>query len=151
VDEELAAHGPGPSTDQFIQAFRQAIVGPPKSWVLFSHGTCVILRDPDGDLAEQATGLLRVWGPGGAGTPAGDFLVVSLRNYPGYMVGGHHPDIVVYVSPEDLPEIGTVLATTDEVRIGQLGLARRHKDAQELRVVHVEDRLASGWTDHTAI
>jgi hypothetical protein len=42
-----------------IAVWRRIIVGAEKSWVLFTHGTCVILMEPAADLAEQARDLLR--------------------------------------------------------------------------------------------
>ncbi len=53
-----------------------------KTWVVFEHGTCVVLREPQADPAEQARALLAKWGPVHAGTPSGDFTVKPLLNAP---------------------------------------------------------------------
>ncbi|WP_157436276.1 hypothetical protein [Actinospica robiniae] len=60
-------------TAALIEKWRSIIIGDQKSWVLFANGTCVILMQPEGDLADQATELVREYGPVAAGGPAGDF------------------------------------------------------------------------------
>ncbi|BCJ26909.1 hypothetical protein [Actinocatenispora sera] len=61
-------------------AWRRVIVGAGKSWVVFAQGTYVVLPNPDpaADLAAAATALLWEYGPVHAGSPAGDFDVVTL-------------------------------------------------------------------------
>nr|MDT0658652.1 hypothetical protein [Micromonospora sp. DSM 115978] len=58
---------------ELVETWRRIIVGDHKSWVLFTHGTCVVLVDPGNDLADQAIAILREYGPVHAGSPAGDF------------------------------------------------------------------------------
>ena len=58
---------------ELVETWRQIIIGDHKSWVLFAHGTCVVLAGPAEDLAGQATGILRVYGPVHPGSPTGDF------------------------------------------------------------------------------
>jgi hypothetical protein len=119
-------------TDSLVKAWRNIVVGEKKSWVLFEHGTCVIFTNATGDLAKQATDLLAEWGPVQVGTDAGDFDVVELANHPGWVVTCHHPDILTYVSPE---EIGPA---PSEIMIGLIGRSKRDTDAHELKVVHIE-------------
>jgi hypothetical protein len=45
-----------------IEIWRSILVGKHKSWVLFKNGTCVVLMDPDTDLAAQAITLMKQWG-----------------------------------------------------------------------------------------
>lgn len=49
----------------YAEAWRRTIRGERKSWVVFKHGTRVVLVDPDPatDLAAQAIGILRECGP----------------------------------------------------------------------------------------
>ncbi|CAM5725385.1 hypothetical protein SGLAM104S_05595 [Streptomyces glaucescens] len=54
-----------------------------KSWVLFEHGTCVVVTAPEGDLAERATEILREFGPVHAGSSAGDFGVIDVKDADG--------------------------------------------------------------------
>ncbi len=114
--------------------WRRIILGATKSWVAFSHGTVVILPTPapDADLAAVATEILRAWGPVHVGTPAGDFGTITLEPGPGWAVYGHHPDMLTYVSPEEIPG-GSDLA------VGMHGRGKRDEDARTLQVVHVED------------
>ena len=119
---------------QMVEHWRKIIQGDAKSWVLFANGTCVILMLPESDLAKQATDLLREWGPVHIGSPAGDFTVSHLSNYPGWVIYGHHPDIINYVSPTEVP------ANSGDASIGILGRGRRNLDGLDPVAVHVEDR-----------
>ncbi len=123
------------NTDPTITRWRRIGATAGKSWVLFSHDTCVLFDEARGDLAERARALMREWGPVQVGTPAGDFDVVVLEEVPGWLVTCHHPDIVTYVGPDE--GLG---GAASEIIVGLLGRAKRHQDAQEQAVVHVEDR-----------
>lgn len=120
-----------------IAAWRATINGPGKSWVLFENGTCVILMVPETDLASQATALLGKWGPVGVGSSFGDFSTIELDDGRGWVVACHHPDILTFVG---MDEIGV---PTPEVAIGLLGRLKRGQDAEQLRVLHIEDRRAA--------
>ena len=122
---------------ELIDTWRRIIVGGGKSWVLFEHGTCVILTGPAPDPAAQAIDLLREWGPVVVGTPAGDFNVVKLQDDPGWVVTSHHPDILTYVGQNDVH--GQV---PDDMIIGLIGRSRRGQDAEELKVIHTEHRVS---------
>ena len=121
---------------QLITVWRSIINGPEKSWVLFEHGTCVILMQPEADLARQAIELLREWGPVHVGTPAGDFGVIPLDEGTGWVVSGHHNDILTFVGPDEMA------ADAPHFAIGFRGRSKRGQDAEDLRVIHVEDRRA---------
>ena len=121
--------------DNLIAIWRGIIQGDSKSWVLFEHGTCVILMQPEADLAAQATALLAEWGPVQVGTDSADFDVIELANAPGWVVTCHHPDILVYVPVDDENTAGT-----SDVVIGLIGRSERDQDAKELKVTHIEDK-----------
>ena len=104
-----------------------------ESWVLFSNGTCVIVREPGGDIAAQARALLGKWGPVAAGTPYGDFTVQPLKSLPGWLIGCHHPDILTHVAPDEV-EVGTPVP-----QIGLFGREKRRQDVLDPKVVHVQD------------
>lgn len=129
------------SDDELIAAWHQIIVGDSKSWVLFRHGTCVILTQPDvdGDIRAQALALMEEWGPVQVGTPSADFNVVELVEYTGWVVTCHHPDILTYVAPADAGGVYGAEAPPDYM-IGLLGRSRRAQDAAELNVIHTEDK-----------
>ena len=134
-------------TDPLVETWRQIIVGDEKSWVLFKHGTCVILVDPAGDpatdgqaggddLAGRAVAVLREFGPVLPGSPAADFGTTTLASVPGWVVTGHHPDVLTYVSP------GEVTQTDDNLNlaVGLTGRAKRDQDARDLTITHIEDK-----------
>ena len=120
--------------DRLIEIWRRIIVGAGKSWVLFKHGTCVILKEPAADLASAAITLMQEWGRVSVGTPSADFNVVGLRDDPGWVVTCHHPDILTYVGSD---EIGGGEVPNDLI-IGLLGRSKRGQDAEELEVIHIE-------------
>ncbi|MER6072199.1 hypothetical protein ABT187_25750 [Streptomyces sp. NPDC001817] len=127
----------GVDTETLIDAWRRLLAGSGKTWVLFEHGTCVVLERPAGqDLAAQATGILREFGPVRVGGPAGDFRVLELHNGEGWLVTGHHPDVVTFVPLDDS-------ADPSHLAVGILGRSRRDRDGTELHVVHVEDDRAA--------
>ena len=120
-------------TDRLVEIWRQIIVGAGKSWVVFEHGTCVVLVEPADDLAARAVAILGEFGPVQAGTPAADFGTVPLDAAPGWVVTGHHPDVLTYVAPGEVGE-------PDNLAVGLTGRAKRDLDGHELTVVHVEDK-----------
>ena len=109
------------------------IVGNQKSWVVFKHGTCVVVADPKGDLAARAIEILKKWGPAHAGSTGGGLNVNQVTECPGWLVTGEHPDVMNYVGPE---EGGNNLG----LQIGLTGRMKRDKDSKQLEVVHVEDK-----------
>lgn len=120
-----------------IEVWRSIIVGDEKSWVLFKNGTCVILMESEADLSDQALAMMKECGPVHAGSSAGDFGTIDLKNAPGWVVTSHHKDILTYVAPDEvvvLPDYST------DLLVGLLGRAKRDQDARELEIVHVEDR-----------
>lgn len=122
--------------NEYIAAWRAAAGGPDESWVLFEHGTRVVLPDPTGDLAGRAVEVLREWGAVLPGTSAGDFIALELDGGRGWLVTSHHDDISTFVGPAE------VSATADDGDVGRYGRAKRGRDAEGLRVIHVEGRRA---------
>ncbi|MEV4059003.1 hypothetical protein [Nonomuraea dietziae] len=120
-------------THESVIAIWRQLLHPGRSWVLFANGTCVILMEPDGDLAGQARDLLREFGPVQAGTPASDFTTIGLDDAPGWAVTCHHPDILTYVADDELE-------ADDDLTVGLFGRGKRDQDGHELVVVHVEDK-----------
>ena len=90
---------------------------------------------PETDLAAQATALLREFGAVRVGTPSADFNVVTLLDDKGWVVTCHHPDILNFVFPNEGDD-------DNDLPIGLLGRARRAADADDLCVVHIEDKRA---------
>ncbi|MFI6874505.1 hypothetical protein ACIBL6_13780 [Streptomyces sp. NPDC050400] len=123
----------GMETEILVDVWRRILVDPRKSWVLFEHGTCVVLPDPDGELAEQATEILKEFGPAHAGSSAGDFGVIDVKGADGWVVTGHHNDVLTYVGPDEPHE-------QSQIVVGLCGRSKRDQDGTELHVVHVEDK-----------
>lgn len=57
---------------------------------------------------------------------------MTLKAASGWVVTGHHADVITYVAPEDVTE------ETDLV-VGLTGRRTRERDGRELQVIHVED------------
>jgi hypothetical protein len=129
-----------PVLKSFVDRWRGINQDPEKSWVLFRNGTCVILRLPEGDLAALATELMKEWGPVYVGTPAADFNVIDLAPAPGWIVTCHHQDILTYVSHEEM-----MGAAPNDLMVGLLGRLKRDRDAQELEIIHIEDKRAGSY------
>ncbi|MGW1728432.1 hypothetical protein ACWCQK_36795 [Streptomyces sp. NPDC002306] len=121
------------NTESLIDVWQRLLADPYKSWVLFEHGTCVVLPAPDGELAEQATEILKEFGPAHAGSSAGDFGVIELKDVEGWVVTGHHNDVLTYVGPDEPHD-------RSKIAVGLLGRSKRHRDGTELHIVHVEDK-----------
>lgn len=119
---------------ELIDAWRATVKDPNKSWVLFERGTCVILMNPESDLAGQATDMLREYGPVHAGSSFGDFGTITLDEGRGWVVSSHHNDILTFVGPDEVDP------NSDDLVVGLLGRCKRGQDSEDLRVVHVEDR-----------
>jgi hypothetical protein len=120
---------------ELAAAWRDVINGPDKSWVVFENGTCVVLTDPADDLAGQAVAILREHGPVHPGSSYGDFGTITLDDGRGWVVTCHHNDILTYVAPDEVDA-----DRASDLIVGLLGRSKRGQDAEELRVVHVEDR-----------
>ena len=121
--------------DTLVEIWRGIIIGKEKSWVLFQQGTCVILMQPELDLTAQAVAIMKQWGPVHVGSPAGDFSTITLAGHPGWVVTGHHPDMLTYVSLNEFEE-----KNPSDVAVGLLGRSKRNQDGEELQVLHVEDK-----------
>ncbi|SRR5258708_38497790 len=123
-----------------VNLWRSIIQGDQKNWVLFEHGTCLILMQPEADLATQACQIMSTWGPVKVATAAADFNVISLPDPPsGWIVTGHHPDMLNYVSPKDYSD-----PHPSDLAVGLLGRGNRDQDAHSLKIVHIEDQRHKG-------
>jgi hypothetical protein len=117
-----------------VEVWRSIITGDQKSRVLFSNGTCVILTEPEEDLAAQAIALMKEWGPVHAGSSAGDFGTIKLSNFAGWAVTSHHDDILTYVGPDEVEA-----SECDDMVVGLVGRAKRDQDARQLVVIHLNE------------
>ena len=119
--------------NEIVDLWGRLITGAFRTWVVFEHGTCVVLRQPQSDIAEQARSLLAEWGPVRVGSPGGDFNVRSSPDLEGWIVTFDHPDILAYVGPQE------VEAGTSNLVIGLLARRKRGEDARDLKVLQVHN------------
>jgi len=119
----------------YVEIWRKIIIGDNKSWVLFENGTCVILMEPKEDLTAQAIDIMKEYGPVHVGSSSADMRVTKLTNYPGWVVRGHHPDMLNYVSPDELEN-----DNAEDYVVGLLGRSKREEDSKSLNIIHIEDK-----------
>jgi hypothetical protein len=115
----------------YIDRWRQLLAQNEYPWALFAHGTCVILVDPEQDIARQATELIAQW-PVHAGGNLGDFGVITPTDIPGWVITCAHPDILTYLAPEEVEQ-----EEPPEVALGLQGRAKRDQDAREKQIIFV--------------
>eukprot|EP00694_Reclinomonas_americana_P002796 EC788668.1.p1 GENE.EC788668.1~~EC788668.1.p1 ORF type:complete len:150 (+),score=41.52 EC788668.1:42-491(+) len=111
------------------------------SWVLFTHGTLVWWKHKDlekgADLQSAAVEMLREYGPVYPGSSFGDFSIEELDDDRGYLVTCHRDEILTLMLNGDH---GLVSAQGGgDMMTGLIGRSRRATDAEELKVVHVQD------------
>lgn len=118
----------------YAEVMAAVLTGAGKSFVVFEHGSVVVLVDADAhvDLAAEAVALIANMGPVHPGSPAGDFGVITLNDDLGWAVTSHHPDLLTLVLAGEITD-------GSEVGIGLLGRSKRGQDAEERTVVHVHD------------
>ena len=117
-----------------VKIYNKIIIDSSISWVLFKHGTCVMLTKPGKDIRAQAINILKKHGSVMPGTPSGDFEVTKIPDLNGWVIIGDSPGIIMYVPME---EIGN---NKSDFEIGMIGRTKRDLDGNELEVVHSEDR-----------
>lgn len=75
-------------------------------------------------------------GPVHAGSSFEDFTIYPLDEpFEGWLVGGHHPGMYNYVSPQD-SRVGTGSA---DILVGICGRENRNANAHSVKAVHMED------------
>lgn len=108
-----------------------------KSWVVFKHGSCVILSEATSSAQEtesKAKEIMAKWGPVWPACPAGDFNVFKSPCNNGWVVTGHNPDVFTFVALSEGDE------GSNDMMTGLFGRSKRDKDGREPQVVHVEHK-----------
>ncbi|CAL9664337.1 hypothetical protein SUDANB126_07158 [Streptomyces sp. enrichment culture] len=62
--------------------------------------------------------------------------MIDLKDVEGWVVTGHHNDVLTYVGPDEPQD-------QSQIAVGLFGRSKRHRDGTELHVVHVEDKRGS--------
>jgi len=104
-----------------------------KPWVVFRHGTCVILMEGAAskeDATAKATAIVSEYGPVYAGTPAGDFNIIENSAVEGMIVTGWHDDVLNFVGKDEGGDNMFVKALS--------GRSKRDQDGRNPEVLHVE-------------
>lgn len=117
------------SRDQLINIYKKVIEPKLKNWVVFEHGTCVILYHPKDDLETEAKEVLQKYGKVHPDTSSADFTVLKVGD--GWIVTGDQPGILNYVSEDEGKNM-------EDYEIGLIGRDKKEMDSKELKVVHVE-------------
>ena len=105
-----------------------------KPWVVFRHGTCVILMDGASskeDAASKATHIISEYGPVWIATPSADFNVTENSAAEGIIVTCWHNDVLNFVSKDEGGDINMLEKAL-------LGRGKRDEDGRNPEVLHVE-------------
>lgn len=105
-----------------------------RSWVLFSHGSYIILPDSlKNDPQNNALRIMKEYGPVYPGSPAGDFSVITLDKTEGWSITGHYYGMYTYVHPDDLTR--AAIMNPSDTEIGLFGRKKRGQDAKDLKII----------------
>lgn len=111
-----------------VEIYKKVIEPNLKDWVVFEHGTCVILYHPPKDLEAEAKEVLQKYGQVHPGSESADFTVMKVDN--GWIVAGNQPGILNYVSEDEGRE-------EEDYEIGLLGRNKKEQDSKELKIIYV--------------
>ena len=109
-----------------------------KTWVVFEHGTCVVVMQHKIDTTTDAIEIMKKYGSVYAGSPAGDFRVVKSVDLDGWIVLYNHPDILNFVSPDELKLPDQIDENT--VAIGFSCINKRRLDAESLKILFIHEK-----------
>ena len=112
--------------NKLVEIYRKIIDPKISNWVVFEHGTCVILYHPQGDLKIQAIEILQKYGLVTPGTSSADFTVIKVDE--DWVVAGDRPGILNYVSKEE----GDY---KEDYEIGLIGRDKKEQDLKELKII----------------
>lgn len=118
------------SSEAFINIYKKVIDPKLTDWVVFEHGTCVIIYHPPKDLKAEAVEVLEKYGQVYPGTSTADFNVLKVDS--GWIVTGDQPGILNYVSEDEGKG-------KEDYEIGLLGRNQKEQDSQKLKVVYVNN------------
>lgn len=120
-----------------VKIYKKIIIDPSTCWVLFKHGTCVMLTKPGKDIRAQAINILKEHGSVMPGTPSGDFEVTKIPDLKGWVIIGDSPGIIMYVPMEE------ICNNKSDFELGMIGRTKRELDGKELKVIYSEDKRKS--------
>lgn len=115
------------SSEELINIYKKVIEPNLKDWVVFEHGTCVILYHHPMDLKTEAIEVLQKYGQVFSGSSSADFNVLKVDS--GWIVTGDQPGILNYVSENEGKD-------KENYEIGLIGRNQKELDSQELKVLY---------------
>ncbi len=129
--------------ENLVKIWRVQIKDNPPSWVIFEHGTCVIVKEANVDIKTQAKEILKKWGPVVPGTDLGDFSVADIDDEQLWLVTYTHPDIANIVNLTELSDEAGENPIGNTAIIGITGRNKRQEDAKTLNIIYIEDNFTS--------
>jgi hypothetical protein len=118
-----------------VQTWQRLLEFDRRPWVAFENGTCVVLTDPADNIEARAQAILAAFGSAKTGTVPSEMHVIVPYEMPGWVVRSQDPNVLAYVS---FTEAGG--PDTNKEEVGLIGRARIEKDAETLKIIHVEGR-----------
>ncbi len=111
-----------------VNIYKKVIEPKLKDWVVFEHGTCVIIYHTPKDLETEAKEILQKYGQIHPGTSTADFTVTKVDS--GWIVTGDQPGILNYVSEDEGKDM-------EDYEIGLIGRDQKELDSQELKIIWI--------------
>lgn len=124
--------------EQITDTWRKIIQNTPgrqgKPWVVFRHGTCVILMEGASskeDAAAKATQIISEYGPVWIATPSADLNVTGNSAAEGIIVTCWHNDVLSFAIKDEGGDINMLEKAL-------LGRSKRDEDGRNPEVLNVE-------------
>lgn len=114
-------------TNKSVNIYKKVIEPNLKEWVVFEHGTCVIIYHPPKDLGAEAIEVLKKYGQVHVGSSTADFNILKVDS--GWIVAGDQPGFLNYISEEEGKDM-------EDYEIGFLGRSKKEQDSKELKVIY---------------
>ena len=120
--------------NELIENVKLAINPKFQDWVLFKNGTYIIFDDISKvkNTNDEASAIMKEFGPVFAGGPAGDFNTIHLTKTEGWIVAGHGYGMYTFVSPDELEN-----KSPDDLEVGLFGRSKRDRDGKNPEVIYI--------------
>ncbi len=115
------------NSEEIVAIYKKIIDPKFKDWVIFRHGTCVIIYKSQGDLKSEAIETLKKYGAVYPGSSSADFTVMKVDS--GWIVAGDQPGILNYVSENEG-------SGKEDYEIGLIGRNKKEQDSNELKIFY---------------
>ncbi|MHA1221365.1 MAG: hypothetical protein ACTSQB_06495, partial [Candidatus Heimdallarchaeota archaeon] len=126
--------------NKIIDTWKSILVQEENPWVLFEHGTCIIIIEEFKDIKKKAKEIMKEWGVVVPGTNLGDFSVEEWKEFNGWMVHYAFDRMASFVFQEELPELDQENTEFSSITIGMLGREKRSNDARTLSLIYIEEK-----------